>query len=75
MQQGLRHALGLYVWAYSAKDGFSAFDFADQLDRLGDRTVITVSRDLYKVWVEVKSSTCPSWNIINTAALARAQVA
>ncbi len=73
VQQGLRNEQGLYVLFFCAKKRSTAVDIALSQGKLGDYTVIADNRDFFEVWIEVKPSTCPYWDIINEAALAEVE--
>lgn len=77
VRQGLRYGLGLYGWVYSFPigDRLAAFDLAAELGALGNQTVITVSQNSYKVWIELTSDSYPHWDSMIQAALTRSQVA
>jgi len=75
VHQGLRYERGVYVFFFSTEDSPTAFDAALEQGKLGDHTIITRNGAFNEVWLEVKSSTCPYWDIINEASLAEDRAA
>lgn len=77
VRQGLRYGSGLYgcVDRFSAKDRLVAFNLAVALGESGHQTIITVSQESYRVWMELKSSAYPFWEGPNKTALAESSAA
>lgn len=70
VREGLRHRHKLYgkVYSFSREDRDAALNLAIELGEMDNQTMITVSYSSYRVWVELRSSEYPYWNIMNDAA-------
>lgn len=60
VREGLRFHQGLYgkVYGFTHADRDAAFNLAIELGEMGSQAMVTVSRDSYQVWVELRSFEC-----------------
>jgi len=77
IRQGLRHDQTLYGWVYrfSSHDRRAALRLASELEEMGHLVILTTSQHSYQIWIELRSSTYPYWDVMQNAAATTAQAA